>query len=183
MSKSGAPGRIRTSDQELRRLLLCPLSYGGNPLTVPVSGAGEGNRTPVASLEGWSSTIELHPRESEDSSVTTSIRQPSGWPDLNRRPPAPKAGALPSCATARPSHCASAGGRIHIQLGAYPSRRRCQTGKRDAELVCDSCGRWDSNPQRDEIPPDPKSGAYASSATPALGHSVSNLRSLLYGSG
>jgi hypothetical protein len=24
--------------------------------------AGEGNRTPIASLEGWSSTIELHPR-------------------------------------------------------------------------------------------------------------------------
>ncbi len=27
----------------------------------------------------------------------------SGWSDLNRRPPAPKAGALPSCATARAS--------------------------------------------------------------------------------
>jgi heavy metal translocating P-type ATPase len=26
---------------------------------------------------------------------------PSGWPDSNRRPPAPKAGALPSCATSR----------------------------------------------------------------------------------
>jgi hypothetical protein len=25
-------------------------------------GAGEGNRTLIASLEGWSSTIELHPR-------------------------------------------------------------------------------------------------------------------------
>ena len=25
-------------------------------------GAGEGNRTPTASLEGWCSTIELHPR-------------------------------------------------------------------------------------------------------------------------
>ena len=24
-------------------------------------GAGEGNRTPITSLEGWSSTIELHP--------------------------------------------------------------------------------------------------------------------------
>jgi heavy metal translocating P-type ATPase len=27
--------------------------------------------------------------------------EPSGWPDSNRRPPAPKAGALPSCATSR----------------------------------------------------------------------------------
>ena len=26
-------------------------------------GAGDGNRTHVASLEGWSSTIELHPRD------------------------------------------------------------------------------------------------------------------------
>ena len=26
------------------------------------TGAGEGNRTPITSLEGWSSTIELHPR-------------------------------------------------------------------------------------------------------------------------
>jgi hypothetical protein len=28
-------------------------------------GAGDGNRTHVASLEGWSSTIELHPRWTE----------------------------------------------------------------------------------------------------------------------
>ena len=28
-----------------------------------VFGAGDGNRTHVASLEGWSSTIELHPPE------------------------------------------------------------------------------------------------------------------------
>ena len=29
-------------------------------LSLKKIGAGEGNRTPVASLEGWSSTIELH---------------------------------------------------------------------------------------------------------------------------
>ena len=28
----------------------------------PIAGAGDGNRTHVISLEGWSSTIELHPR-------------------------------------------------------------------------------------------------------------------------
>src|SRR4051794_35263443 len=32
------------------------------PANRPASGAGEGNRTLIASLEGWSSTIELHPR-------------------------------------------------------------------------------------------------------------------------
>ena len=29
---------------------------------LPQTGAGDGNRTHVISLEGWSSTIELHPR-------------------------------------------------------------------------------------------------------------------------
>ena len=31
------------------------------------SGAGDGDRTRMASLEGWSSTIELHPRASRGS--------------------------------------------------------------------------------------------------------------------
>ena len=35
------------------------LSYWDN------NGAGDGNRTHVASLEGWSSTIELHPRQNK----------------------------------------------------------------------------------------------------------------------
>ena len=29
-----------------------------------LSGAGEGNRTLTASLEGWNSTVELHPQDS-----------------------------------------------------------------------------------------------------------------------
>jgi hypothetical protein len=37
------------------------------PFWLPVSyksyGAGDGNRTHATSLEGWSSTIELHPQE------------------------------------------------------------------------------------------------------------------------
>jgi hypothetical protein len=40
----------------------------------------------MASLEGWSSTIELHPQKDR--------KAPSGRRDLNPRPPAPKAGAL-----------------------------------------------------------------------------------------
>ena len=32
-------------------------------------GAGDGNRTHVASLEGWNSTIELHPRMGDDGAV------------------------------------------------------------------------------------------------------------------
>ena len=60
-------------------------------------GAGEGNRTPITSLEGWSSTIELHPHADFW----------SGREDLNLRPPAPKAGALPGCATPRPKPAGS----------------------------------------------------------------------------
>ena len=63
-----APGGIRTPDQELRRLLLCPLSYRGKGphtrhpvLSASACRAGEGNRTLTTSLEGWGSTIELHP--------------------------------------------------------------------------------------------------------------------------
>ena len=40
-----------------------------------VRGAGEGNRTLVVSLEGFCSTIELHPREPFDPST---VRAPSG---------------------------------------------------------------------------------------------------------
>ena len=53
----------------LTKEVLYQLSYVGNPynfkseisnLKLP-SGAGDGNRTHASSLEGWSSTIELHP--------------------------------------------------------------------------------------------------------------------------
>ena len=44
------------------------------------SGAGEGNRTLVASLEDWSSTIELHPRNcSQRSNHTLNVNVPR-WP-------------------------------------------------------------------------------------------------------
>ena len=58
-----------------------------------VFGAGDENRTRVTRLEVWDSAIELHPRGAG--------RPASGRGDLNPRPPAPKAGALPGCATPR----------------------------------------------------------------------------------
>ena len=36
-----------------------------------ISGAGDGNRTHAASLEGWNSTIELHPQLSRSAVVST----------------------------------------------------------------------------------------------------------------
>ena len=37
-----------------------------NLLSYVCNGAGDGNRTHATSLEGWSSTIELHPRDKCD---------------------------------------------------------------------------------------------------------------------
>ena len=71
----------------------CSIPWATGTLVCPFwqkNGAGEGNRTLVISLEGWHSTIELHPH------FVWSERQ-----DSNLRPPAPKAGALPSWATPR----------------------------------------------------------------------------------
>ena len=55
---SGTPEGTRTPDLLLRRQLLYPAE-----LLAHFYGAGDGNRTRVSSLEGWCSTIELHPRK------------------------------------------------------------------------------------------------------------------------
>ena len=52
---TGAPEGIRTPDPRLRRAMLYPAELLAH------IGAGDGNRTHVTSLEGWGSTIELHP--------------------------------------------------------------------------------------------------------------------------
>ena len=72
----GAPEEIRTPDTRLRRPLLYPTElqaqiaqrhYG------ELYGAGDGNRTHAASLEGWNSTIELHPHLSHFDAVSTTL--------------------------------------------------------------------------------------------------------------
>ena len=58
----GAPEGIRTPDPRLRRPMLYPTELQVHTLSLPRNvGAGDGNRTHAASLEGWNSTIELHP--------------------------------------------------------------------------------------------------------------------------
>ena len=59
----GTPREIRTPDLLLRRQLLYPAELLAH-ISLPACakhGAGDGNRTHVSSLEGWCSTIELHP--------------------------------------------------------------------------------------------------------------------------
>ena len=53
--ETGVPEGIRTPDLRIRSPLLYPAELQAQ------NGAGEGNRTLTASLEGWSSTTELHP--------------------------------------------------------------------------------------------------------------------------
>ena len=77
---AGAPSRIRTYDLWIRSPLLYPaelwaqkqIDYSAEAykqkihqdnLVENLHGAGDGNRTRVTSLEGWSSTIELHPQK------------------------------------------------------------------------------------------------------------------------
>ncbi len=91
----GAPGRTRTCNLRIRSPLLYPVELRALAEALCAPRAGEGNRTPITSLEGWGSTVELHPR------VRSCQGLRSGREDLNLRPPAPKAGALPGCATPR----------------------------------------------------------------------------------
>ncbi len=58
------PEGIRTPDPRLRRPLLYPAelqTHSVHSMWNSVHKAGDGNRTHVSSLEGWCSTIELHP--------------------------------------------------------------------------------------------------------------------------
>ena len=77
---SGAPEGTRTPGLLLRRQLLYPaellarippwkarLRHGDR------SGAGDGNRTHTTSLEGWDSTVELHPRINSSSGFYITI--------------------------------------------------------------------------------------------------------------
>ena len=57
----GAPEGIRTPDPRLRRPMLYPTELQVQIHVFAMIGAGDGNRTHAASLEGWNSTIELHP--------------------------------------------------------------------------------------------------------------------------
>ena len=62
----GALRGTRTPDPLLRRQMLYPAE-----LSAQKNGAGDGNRTHVTSLEGWNSTIELHPHIRDGDYITT----------------------------------------------------------------------------------------------------------------
>ena len=79
------PGGIRTLDLRLRRPLLYPAELQTHiifPFSLvsyenSVRKAGDGNRTHVSSLEGWCSTIELHPQSRGDRIRTCDLLVPN----------------------------------------------------------------------------------------------------------
>ena len=70
-------GRLERSTHGLEGRCSIQLSYRLISLTTPKTNcfrkAGDGNRTHVSSLEGWCSTIELHPQFAETVKVVYSI--------------------------------------------------------------------------------------------------------------
>ena len=67
-------GGIRTPDPRLRRPLLYPTELQTHILlflNVCFRKAGDGHRTHVSSLEGWCSTIELHPHNYRGDRIRT----------------------------------------------------------------------------------------------------------------
>jgi hypothetical protein len=106
LQKRYAPGRIRTCGPRIRSPLLYPAelqAHDPTPLLWRTAGAraGDGVRTRDIQLGRLtlchlSYTRLLHP--------ATPAGPWSGREDLNLRPPAPKAGALPGCATSRQPH-------------------------------------------------------------------------------
>ena len=124
-----APSRSRTYNLQIKSLLLCQLSYGcGNyrktterqqknnrkttetTLPRPLREARqEGVEPPTHSLEGccsihlsyWRFTASCSLLQHLTPATAGPKSRQSGRPDSNRRPPAPKAGAIPGYATPR----------------------------------------------------------------------------------
>ena len=79
------PEGIRTPDPRLRRPLLYPAELQTHS-SVCNREAGDGNRTHVSSLEGWCSTIELHPHiyKAFHVSAYTAIHASREMPELKQ---------------------------------------------------------------------------------------------------
>ena len=75
--QKNVPKGIRTPDPRLRRPLLYPAELWTRTLYKNYIEAGDGNRTHVSSLEGWCSTIELHPQSRGDRIRTCDLLIPN----------------------------------------------------------------------------------------------------------
>jgi hypothetical protein len=123
-----APSRSRTYNLRIKSPLLCQLSYRcaiPPHLARPHAGAPGGNRTPDPQLR----RLLLYPTEllahRPEQGSRTACGDParSGRPDLNRRPPAPKAGAIPGYATPRTKRKVyqPRNSRSTARLGSWPT--------------------------------------------------------------
>ena len=110
------PGGIRTPDPRLRRPLLYPTELQTRipkiwfPMNFHIGKAGDGNRTHVSSLEGWCSTIELHPQNQTKSSIknyigVTGFEPATPWSQTrcsSQTEPHPDKGWCASCVSSVP---------------------------------------------------------------------------------
>ena len=75
---------IRTPDPRLRRPLLYPAELRTRIPYILRKRAGDGNRTHVSSLEGWCSTIELHPHRYYECVGVTGFEPAASWSQTRR---------------------------------------------------------------------------------------------------
>ncbi len=74
----------------------------------------------------------------------------SGWSDLNRRPPAPKAGTLPSCATARIVRQGNCSSSLSVVLFSVPPIRYLESMELENTILkrvqgWDNLSRWEKS--------------------------------------
>jgi hypothetical protein len=119
---NSAPGWTRTSDKRIRSPLLYPTELqapepAGRPDHGPRKGAGDGIRTRDKRL-GRPMLCQLSYTRLSWPAAQPVLRLVSehlwsGREDLNHRPPAPKAGALPGCATSRQPRFPASAARVY----------------------------------------------------------------------
>ena len=133
------------------RTLKAHRSPGFEPGAVAVRLALPHRRAPAAGIEPASPRLTAGRSYQHELHRNRHVRQ-SGWPDLNRRSPAPEAGGLPGFPTSRvvsfsdkcpagvePARPPWQGGRLPLHHGHDRRRPNCQRAE--------STG-WDSNPRR-----------------------------------
>lgn len=91
-----------------------------------MTGAGDGNRTRTASLEGWDSTIELHPLVAETSGIVAEVQSCSvGYRDA---PVCPAYSADPVI------YCDGMSMIVQNGIRVLPPAIRCWTGNDSFKL-------------------------------------------------
>jgi hypothetical protein len=135
-----APGRTRTPNLRIRSPLLYPVELQGlGTLTRPVGG---GPFERVKGIEPSPPAWKAGALPLSYTRVLVIVNGWSGWSDLNRRPRAPKARALPNCATARFAGKATCR-PIPVPVLTYVRRMELETEVLERVRTYESSSRWE----------------------------------------